>query len=250
MFIYDIARGRLQQLTFDGGTVPLWTPDGTKVTFLSGDALWNIASDFSGTPELLSDASEEFGIAGPYSWSPDERVLFWDGRGGVTQLTVLPDGEVEHGPLLVEPYGERDATFSPDGKWFAYNTNETGRYEIYVQPYPAGSGAKRRITEEGGQFPVWAREGPELFFLNQGQLWAVEVRTEPTLTWDDPVPLFQAPWAMTAGAFVNYDVTADGQRFVVLTAAAGQDTAGEPPRPQIHVVLNWFEELKALVPLP
>ena len=71
VFIYDIARLRLQQLTFDGGTVPLWTPDGTQVTFLSGDALWNIASDFSGTPERLSGASEEFGIAGPYSWSPD-----------------------------------------------------------------------------------------------------------------------------------------------------------------------------------
>ena len=71
----------------------------------------------------------------------------------------------------------------------------------------------------------------------------MEVHTEPTLTWEDPVPLFQAPWAMSAVSFVNYDVTADGQRFVVLSAEA-------PPPPPINIVLNWFEELKALVPVP
>ena len=91
-----------RQLTFNGGQVPLWTPDGSHITFLANDALWNVASDFSEEPQLLSAASEEFGIAGPYSWSPDGRVLLWGGGAGVTQLTLLDDGEVQHDKLLGE----------------------------------------------------------------------------------------------------------------------------------------------------
>ncbi len=111
LFIYEMTSERLRQLTFDGGTMPIWTPDGTQVTFLANDALWNVASDFSQEPQLLSAASAEFGIDGPYSWSPGGDVLFWAGQGGVTQLTLLEDGDVEHGPLLVEPYSERHANF-------------------------------------------------------------------------------------------------------------------------------------------
>ena len=83
IFIYETLSDRLRQLTFDGGKVPLWTPDGTQVTFLANDALWNIASDFTEPPDLLSQASERFGIAGPYSWSPNGDVLLWYGMGGV-----------------------------------------------------------------------------------------------------------------------------------------------------------------------
>ena len=101
IFVHELASNRLRQLTFDGGTVPVWTPDGTQVTFFAKDTLWNVAADFSEEPRILSTASEEFGIAGPYSWSPDGRVLFWDGRGGVTQLRLLDEGPPEHGPLLI-----------------------------------------------------------------------------------------------------------------------------------------------------
>ena len=245
IFIYEIATNRLRQLTFDGGAVPLWTPDGTQVTFLANDALWNIAADFSEEPQLLSTASEEFGIGGPYSWSPDGSVLFWNGTGGVAQLTLLEDGEVEHGPLLVETYLELVANFSADGRWFSYVTNEAAGLEVFVQPYPLGSGAKRRITQDGGRSPVWSRSGRELFYANERQLWAVGISTEPTLTWQDPVALFESPSLTTSGNFVNYDVTPDGQRFVFVQPLGDTDSLRE-----INVVMNWFEELKERVPIP
>ena len=248
LYIYDIPRRRLEQLTFDGGQVPLWTPDGERITFLGNAALLNIASDFSGGLELLSPPSEEFGIFGPYSWSPDETVLFWDGRGGVTQLTPTSDGQAEHASLLTEPYDERHANFSPDGDWFSFVTTESLNPDVYVQPYPLGTGQKRMITIQGGDDSVWARNG-DLFYIDRGQLWSMAVRTEPTLDWDDPVPLFPTPWTMRIGPFVNYDAAPDGQRFVVLrpTEAEGEE---ELPTPQINIILNWFEELKERVPVP
>ena len=155
--------------------------------------------------------------------------------------------EVQHGPLLVDPFSEAHANFSADGRWFSYQTNETGAYEVYVQPYPVGAGAKRRITQEGGTAPVWSRSGRELFYQNDAQLWAVGIATEPTLTWQDPVALFEIPWPTEAGNFVNYDVTPDGQRFVFVQRLAGG--SNERFR-QVNVVLDWFEELKARVPVP
>ena len=248
IFVYDISLDRLRQLTFDGGQVPLWTPDGTRITYLAGDALWNIASDFAGQLELLSSRSEEWGIAGPYSWSPDETVLFWDGIGGVAQLTVSEDGQTEHGGLLNEAYGEGQTSFSQDGKWFSYATNETGTFQIYVRPYPIGSGRKQQVTEEGGFNVVWARSGRELFYENAGQLWALEVETEPTFAWEDPVPLFPAISRSGVRPFVDYDVTSDGQRFVVVVEGTEFDES--EVRPKINVVLNFSEELKERVPVP
>ncbi len=245
IFVYDIPRRRFTQLTFESSEVPLWTPDGTQVTVLRGDSLWNIPSERRGEPELVSTASEEFGIAGPYSWSPDGCVLFWNGSGGVTELSVCSDGGIQHNALLTELYSERDAAFSPDGKRFAYSTNETGEFEVYVQDYPISSSSKWKITEGGANFPVWARYGNELFFLNDGQLWAVETISEPTFDWETPVPLFPVRWVLNAGPFVNYDVRPDGQQFVALLPAGNRSTEGRTQK--VNVILNWFEELKASV---
>ena len=164
-------------------------------------------------------------------------------------MTLSPDGEAQHGPLLNEPYGENHANFSPDGKWFSYATNETGNFEVYVQPYPIGSGPKRKVTQNGGRYPVWARAGRELFYIDDGRLWAVEVVTDPTLVWEDPVPLFETPWDMAVGPFANYDVAPGGQEFVVLQRT-GSEADEEPSRSRITVVQNWFEELKERVPVP
>ena len=247
IFIYDLSSNRLEQLTFNGAEVPLWTPDGTQITFLANDALWNIASDFSSEPKLLSAASEKLRIAGPYSWSPDGRVLFWEGGGDVAQLTRLEGGGVEHGLLLNERYVEVGANFSADGEWFSFATNQTGAFEVYVQPYSLGTGAKRRITQRGGTIPIWSRSGRDLFYSNDGQLWAVEIETKPTLNWQDPVALFDTPWPLSTVGFANYDVSPDGQRFVFVQPM-GAKSEDQPH--EIRVVLNWFEELKAKVPIP
>ncbi len=253
IFLYELSNNRLRQLTFDGGEMPLWTPDGTQITFRTKKALWNIASDYSGETQRLSRANVELGIVGIDSWSPDGRVLLFGRRSAgagfnsVMQLTRPEDGGVEYGPVLVEQtYAYGWVNFSADGQWFAFATNETGAAEVYIQPYPPGTGAKRRITHGGGTKLVWSRNGRELFYVNDGQLWAMGIQTEPTLDWHDPVALFEVPW-MRSIPGLSYDVTPDGQRFVFVQPPAGE--SDDPPR-QIHVVLNWFEELKERVPVP
>ncbi len=243
--IYELSSNRLRQLTFDGAKVPLWTPDGTQITFVANNALWNIASDFSSEPELLSAARAEFENGGPSSWSPDGRVLFWVRRSGVAQLTRLEGGGVEHGPLPNVPR-EGWANFSADGEWFSFTTYQTGSWEVYVQPYPPGTGARRRITQEGGTFSIWSRSGRELFYSNDGKLWAVGIETEPTLNWQDPVALFETPWPLNTDLLANYDVTPDGQQFVFVQPMGDES---DQHASEIRVVLNWIEELKEKVPI-
>ena len=244
IFIYEMSSGRLRQLTFDGGEVPLWTPDGTRVTFLADGALLNITADFSGETQHLYDAAEELGIAGPSSWFPTGRVLFAYGSFNITELTQSEQGDMHHRPLLVETSGEEDLSFSKDGNWFSYQSRETGASEVFIQPYPVVSRAQRKITQGGGNDPVWSQSG-ELFYHNGGQLWTVPITTEPTLAWEIPVPLFATPAVTNAGAFVNYDVAPDGQRFVFVRPLAEENQPN-----QINVVLNWFQELTERVPVP
>ncbi len=252
IFIFERSNNRLRQLTFDGGERPIWTPDGAQITFLAKNALWNITSDFSEEPQLLSTDDEEFRIVAPLSWSPDGRVLLlavWPDAGmvwGVAQLARLEDGGVEYGPVLVEQkYHQGWANFSADGRWFAFATFETGVPEVYIKPWPPGAGAKRRITHGGGNYPVWSRNGRELFYVHDGKLWAMGIETEPTLDWQDPVALFEVPGVWPWVTRINYDVTSDGQKFVFLMPE--KEESYDRQR-QINVVLNWFEELKRLVP--
>ncbi len=250
IFLYYLSNNRLRQLTFDGGQFPIWTPDGTQITFWAKEALWNISSDLSEEPELLSVTGKDFPIGIPLSWSPDGRVLLLSRSGAetgfslVAQLTRPEDGGVEYGPVLVEQsYAQGWANFSADGQWIAFVTLETGVHEVYVQPYPPGTGAKRRITHGGGNHLVWSRNGRELFYINDGQLWSMAIQTEPTLDWQDPVALFEVPWVnLIPGR--KYDVTPDGQQFVFVQPVEQSD---DQPR-EIRVVLNWFEELNRLVP--
>ena len=252
VWVYDISANRLSQLTFEGGTRPLWSPDGRQITFLKDGTLWNVPSDFSGPPEPLL-ATDVQGIIGPDSWSPDGRVLLFPANGGPLHALSLDNQE---SPAVVVPIPEgrhsEHASFSPDGRWFAYVTTETGEHEVFVSSYPVVAGGKRRITTDGGAQLVWSRNGRELFYQDDGQIWVVEMTREPTLTWGNPVPVFSASaLAPFVGNRVNYDVTADGQRFVITVPA--QELTGPDEATafrQVHIVLNWFEELKARVPVP
>src|SRR4030095_15637896 len=131
--------------------------------------------------------------------------------------------------------------FSTDGKWMVYNSDETGRYEIYLHPYPA-TGQINPITRDGGHHPVWSPVGSEIFYVNEGRLFSVSVQTQPTL-------LFKPPEALPITGFVQgstrgtrmYDITPDGRRFIMVGGTGNATAPG--PRPQIQVVLNWFEEL-------
>ena len=173
----------------------------------------------------------------------------WLSTGSVVtterDIWVLPLSDRKEQPFLRTPFTEGAATFSPDGRWLAYVSNETGRPEIYVQPYP-GPGGKWQISIDGGTEPDWSRSGRELFYRSGNKMMAVETTTQPGFSAGKPRMLFEGPYLATV--FPNamsaaYDVSADGQRFLMV-----KETEQAAAPAQINVVQNWHEELKRLVP--
>jgi Tol biopolymer transport system component len=165
-------------------------------------------------------------------------------------MTLPLEGEHKPQPFLATPFDERGPLFSPDGHWAAYLSNESGRYEVYVQPFP-GPGGKRQISIDGGAEIHWSSKGNELFYRSGGQretVMAVDIQTSPTFSAGKPHPLFQGAYAnnIDAGtAFTpDYSVGPDG-RFLMLKA---KDQKQKEAFTQINVVENWFEELKRRVP--
>jgi dipeptidyl aminopeptidase/acylaminoacyl peptidase len=249
-WVYAIPRSTLSRLTFDGASnYPLWSPDGKRIAFnsaregKSSNLFWKLA-DGSGGDERLT-ASEHFQI--PYSWSPDGQFIAFIDIAPTTgnDIWVLPlSGARKPSVFLQTPFYESGPKFSPDGRWLAYVSDESGRFDIYVQPFP-GPGGKWQVSTEGGVQPFWAHNG-ELFYLNGNRLMAVETKTQSTFSASTPKLLFEGPYEQGGAAGVtNYAVTADGQRFVMVKAVAQE--GGAPT--QINVVLNWFEELKRRVPV-
>jgi len=253
IWVYDITRLTLTRLTFEGiNQHPVWTPDGSRVAFRStrreqSNLFWKPA-DGSGQAERLTTGQQ---VQSPSSWSPDGQLLaFFErspaepaGDSGNYDIWVLPlAGDRKPRPFLQTPFGEGEAVFSPDGRWLAYVSNESGRQEIFVQPFP-GPGGKWQISTGGGIEPVWARSGRELFYRNGDQMMTVDTTTQPSFRAGAPRLLFEGNF-LTGTAFrANYDVTPDGQRFVMVQQGEGVSGVS-----QIHVVLNWFEELKRRVP--
>ena len=174
------------------------------------------------------------------SWSPDGQTLAYQestpGAGFDLWVYRLSDHKAQ--PFLQTRFNEIAPRFSPDGRWLAYASDESGRYEIYVQPYP-GPGGKWQISTDGGTEPVWAHNG-ELLYRNADKMMAVETNTKSTFSADKPKMLFEGRYA-TYNTMPAYDVTPDGQRFLLAKT-------GEQGPQEINVVLNWFEELKQKIP--
>ena len=177
------------------------------------------------------------------SVSPDGQTLAFYAPGPTTSMViwVVPlEGERKPEPFLQTRFTEAAPMFSPDGRWLAYSSNESGRNEVYVQPFP-GPGGKWLISAEGGREPAWARNGRELFYRNGNKMMAVDITTEPTFRAGTRRMLFERP-NYVSGTRADYDISPDGQRFLMLKASEQQEVA----LTQIHVVLNWFEELRAV----
>jgi Tol biopolymer transport system component len=255
VWVSEVARGTLTRLTSHPGEdhAPIWTPDGEQVTFASdmagegSPALWWKPADGSGPQEPLLEGEQVHGM--PTSWSPDGQMLAFriSSETFTNDIWMLPlEDEQEPWAFLATDFEESGAMFSPDGRWLAYMSNETGRYEIYVQPFSVtGPRGKRQVSVDGGTEPVWAPDSRDLFYRDGDKMMAVAIETDPELSVETPRLLFEGrflpgpPWAPR-----NYDISPDGQRFLMIQRE--QDLVPT----ELIVVLNWFEELKRLVPTP
>jgi eukaryotic-like serine/threonine-protein kinase len=262
IWLYDFARDTLTRLTF-GGTLnelPAWTPDGKRIAFTSNregpeNIFWQLADGSGGLERLTTSERDQV----PRSFSPDGQLLaFVEGdpnTGFDIWVLRLSDPSLRSGqapsagsgqsrkaePFLKTPFTESAPNFSPDGHWLAYISDESGRKEIYVQPYP-GPGGKYQIPTEDGSEPVWNPNGRELFYRSGDKMMAVDVMTQPSFSVGKPRMLFQGAYLRAFGAQPMYDVSPDGQRFLMIKPS--EQTVSLT---QIVVVQNWFEELKRRV---
>ena len=157
------------------------------------------------------------------------------------------DSDQEPRPFLQTPFNEAAPDFSPDNQWLAYVSNETGSNEIFVRPFP-GPGNARQISTEGGGGPIWSPSGRELFYMNGNRLMAAGIETEPVFNAGTPRLVFADRFRPSTGNVASYDVSADGEGFVMIQDAESAGIEAQPD--QISVVGNWFEQLQERVPLP
>ena len=245
IWIYNLVRNSPTRLTYNPVTdnCPIWTPDGKRITFSFGSHLsapelaWKPADGSGEKEQLCTMKQAQF----PMSWSPDGRNLLFTDEHPDTKLDIwvfTMDDERRPQSLIKTQFNETAAVFSPNGRWIAYQSDESGQMEVYVRPYPI-PGFKQKISTEGGTEPVWSPDGRELFYRNGEKMMKVAVNTQPDFRVSKPELLF-AEWYETRRISANYDITPDGQRFLMIK--------GEQTTPtEIKVVLNWDEELKRLV---
>ncbi len=243
IWIYDIARGALTRLTFQGDNGrPVWTPDGKRVTFRSvdagKDAILSAPADGSAPPEKLLDSSD--GVV-PLSWSPDGKFLSFARGQPSTDLMVLPWPGGTPKAFLATPFTEQSATYSPDGRWIAYASNESGANQIYVRP-SAGEGGKWQVSVDGGVFPRWVRGGRGLVFRSREAILMADVDGGAAFRAGTPKVLFSAG-PISTGNSGAYDVSADGKRFLILKAP----DEGRAGPPQVNFIFNWFEDIRRRV---
>jgi serine/threonine-protein kinase len=248
VWLYDLARDTLTRFTFEGTTNQsvAWTPDGKRIAFLSNkegryNIYWQLADGSGGLERLTTSDHVQF----PLSWSPDGQLLAFMEVFPATagDIWVLRTSDRKAQPFLQAPAYEGGGRFSPDGRWLAYVSDESGRREVYVQPYPGPSG-KYLISTEGGNEAEWNRNGRELFYRSGDKMMAVEVTTQASFSVGKPKMLFGGSYLQSGGTAADYDAARDGQRFLMLKPVE----QGQAAPTQINVVLNWTEELKRLVP--
>jgi eukaryotic-like serine/threonine-protein kinase len=239
IWLHDLARGTASRFTFgpQNSRFPVWSPDGSHIAFASArDGGYNIYQTSGAALDEALDKDTRFKL--PNDWSPDGRFIvegtFGDPKTGY-DIWVLPlFGDRRPVPYLHTNFNEHRAKLSPNGQWLAYASDETKRYEIYVQTFPT-PGGKRQVSTNGGDLPIWSRDGKELFFISADQkMMAVEVKGGSKFEAGVPKPLFDT---RLGGAFPWFDVSKDG-RFLLPTRIEQTGTLS------MTVVVNWTAGLK------
>jgi len=243
IWVLDVERGAFSPLPGEGFWGPVWSPDGQRLYFrgVSPPGLYRARADGAGEPERLLTLPATIQ---PGSIAPDGSVLAYVDRTSETQLDIwlapLTGGD-EPRPWLQTSASENHPELSPDGRWMAYASNVSGRYEVYVQPFLSSEGARHQVSLAGGQSPRWSRDGRELFFVTDvrpRRMMAADVATSPELAIGRPREVFPANFELPGGSS-GYDVSADGQRFLVLRDVETPDRAVT----ELQVVLNGFSLL-------
>jgi Tol biopolymer transport system component len=224
---------------------PLWSADGKWVLFRSdvdGPAIYRKASDGSGSIEHITPV---VGDGSGHAVTPDGKKLVYAQISQSTQrdLWVVDlDGREKPQPLVVEPGDQANAAISPDGRWLAYHSSEVG--EIYVRPFPNAADGKWQLVTNGAKWPLWSRDGKELFYVAARGIMSIAVDTsQQTFHWQSPKLLFEASYSSFPGLAGprNYDQAPDG-RFLVIKESQGTSPGS------LVVVKNWFDEVKRLAP--
>jgi Tol biopolymer transport system component len=242
IWLVDLARSTVSRLTFGSSNqaFPVWSPDGDRIVFASDrdgtSSLYQQISTGAGREELvLGSENAKYSV----DWSPDGRFIAFEDQDPKTgtDLWVLPlFGDRKPVPFLRTEFNEGQGQFSPDGRWMAYSSNESGRREVYVQAFP-NPGGKWQVSTDGGSFPRWRRDGKEIFYIAADRkLMAVSVQANSTFQAGQPQPLFEP--RVFGAPIIPYTVSADGKRFLVNTPTEGAESS------PVTVILNWTAELK------
>jgi len=253
LWIYDIERGTKTKLTTDPSINhwPVWSPEGSRLVFDSsrgkygaGHALYEKLAN-GATPERLL-LEPEPGMDGlvALDWSRDGRIVFMAHPVGTANrdLWVLPpSGDRKPFPYLMTPFDEIEASLSPNGRWLAYTSNESGSYQVVVRSFPDPSRDRRQISTQGGGVPRWSGDGREIYYLDPGgRIVAVAVTADQNLEIGKSTPLFETPLSsplLRSDPAWTYDVTSDGQQFLISTPLASNSA-------RLIAVLNWPAGLK------
>jgi serine/threonine-protein kinase len=257
IWIWDIVRETMTRLTLNEGanTDPLWTLDGKRIVYTSsrenifgmGDIYWKAAD---GTGEVEKLASSPGRGLFPRSWSRDgKNLVLWEWTLSPMQSDIgllSMEGDHVRKPLFQENYWKKDPRISHDGKWMAYASSESGKYEVYVRPFPDVNKGKWQVSTSGGNSPLWSSDDRELFYRSGDEAMAVPVETEPDFKPGKATVLFRGTFPGYPGVdspdFTYWDISPDGKRFLMLKPSAAE------ARRKINIVLNWLEELKQRVP--
>jgi len=237
VWIYDFDRGTFTRMTFGGGNsgLPDWTPDGTTVVFNSerGNQTGLFLKARDGTGEIRRIGSGEVGGVFRSDFLRDGKTIIYSLKGDLWEVPT--DGQVEGKPVLQTPSFEDAPRISPDGRLLAYLSDESGRNEIYVVPFPGLKG-KWQISSEGASAaPIWSPDGSELFYAEMGFLVKVDVYRDPAITFSRP----QRVCALPPSLFGLYDISRDGKRFLVTVTPQSRVES----LTQLNVIVRWFDEL-------